>query len=71
MGIPLERLKLASGFLSRMDEFKRGDEYTLHSDESSFSHFHYSAVLWLNTYRKDDSSMDCESANDKVPWNYV
>ena len=64
MGIPLERLKLASGFLSRMDEFKRGDEYTLHCDESSFSHFHYSAVLWLNTYRKDDSSMDCESAND-------
>ena len=64
LGVPLERLKLASAFLSRMDEFKRGDEYTLHCDESSFSHFHYSAVLWLNTYRKDDSSMGYESAND-------
>ena len=51
--ISKSRLKLSSHFVSKITAKRATTDSAVHCDEGSYSTFHFSAVLWLNTYATD------------------
>lgn len=51
--LPLGRVRLSSHFVSKITDQRDLKESSWHCDESSFTTFHFSGVLWLSTAGED------------------
>lgn len=65
------RIRFSSHFVSKITAERAATDSAVHSDESSFGTFHFSAVLWLNTYKADFDGgriVFFDGANGTEPW---